>query len=126
MKGGIIGSTQNKDIVKRWFLTAHTRSSLVSIVKAMAEGLDSVLRPRPAKPHKKTGKSRMERDERDVQKLLDTLNEQMLNPFETSSHRSKFVSNLATGMTSSEEVTNDIMSAKMLGQKCYEEFAKER
>ena len=33
----------------------------------------------------------MERDESDVHKLLETLNGQMLNPFDTNSHRSRFV-----------------------------------
>ena len=73
-----------------------------------------------AQPHKESGKLRMERDESDEQKLIETLNGQMLNPFDTSTHRSNFVMNLATGMTSSEEVSKDIMSAKDIGEKCFE------
>ena len=37
MKGGIIGSTQQRDTVNRWILTAHTRASIVSALKAKAE-----------------------------------------------------------------------------------------
>ena len=68
----------------------------------------------------------MERDESDVHKLLETLNGQMLNPFDTNTHRSCFVMNLATGMTSSEEVSKDITTAKEIGEKCNEQFVKSR
>ena len=68
----------------------------------------------------------MERDERDVQKLVETLNGQMLNPFDTSTHKSNLVMNLATGMTSSEEVSKDIVSAKDIGKQCLEEFVNTR
>ena len=112
--------------MNRWFLTAHTRASIVGSTKAMSECPDGELRTKTTQPHKETGKSRIERDENDVQKLLETLTEQMINPFDTSTHRSKCVMNLATGLTSTEEVSKDIMSAKDMGQKCYDEFAKDR
>ena len=50
----------------------------------------------------------------------------MLNPFDTSTHKSNLVMNLATGMTSSEEVSKDIMSAKEKGNTCLNEFVNTR
>ena len=126
VKGGIIGFTQNKDAVDRWFLTAHTRAQIVSSTKAMYESTDRESRNVSAQPHKESGKLRMERDERDVQALIDTLKGQMLNPFDTSTHKSSLVMNLVTGMTSSDLVSKDIMSAKDIGKQFMEEFVTTR
>ena len=37
VKGSIIGFTQNKQAVDRWFLTGHTRANIVSSTKAMCD-----------------------------------------------------------------------------------------
>ena len=126
VKGGIIGFTQQKDAVNRWYLTAHTRAHIVSSTKAMCGNEETVPWNETAQPHKEGGKSRMERDENDVQKLLNVLTEQMLNPFDPSKHKSKLVMNLATGMTASEEVSNDIISARAKGRDNFDEFVKTR
>ena len=126
-KGGIIGFTQQRDAVNRWYLTAHTRASIVSSTKAMCGNEDiELLRNETGQPHKEAGTSRIERGESDVRKLLTVLTEQMLNPFDTSKHKSKLVMNLATGLTASDDVTNDIASARTIGQENFKELVKTR
>ena len=87
VKGGILGFTQHKYAVDRWFLTAHTRANIVSSTKAMCESHNRES-GNVSGQHKECGKLRMERDESNVQKLVETLSGQMLNPFDTSTHKS--------------------------------------
>ncbi|MEW8548443.1 MAG: hypothetical protein AB2693_33490 [Candidatus Thiodiazotropha sp.] len=42
------------------------------------------------------------------------------------SHKTSLVMNLASGMTSTEEVTADITSATQVGQTCLQDFVKAR
>lgn len=126
VKGGIIGYTQQESAVSRWFLTAHTRANIVASTKAMCENSAEVTTNVSLSSHKESGKKRIERDEDDVQKILAVLTGQMLNPFNTDTHKTNLVMNLATGMTSTEDVSKDIKAAKDVGKSRLQNFVQSR
>ena len=126
VKGGIVGFTQQKDTVNRWLLTAHTRANIVSSVKTMCETNDCVSDRENGTNIKECGNARLGRDEDDVQKLLGVLTEQMLNPFDTDQHKTDLIMNLATGVTSTDEVSKDLGTASNVGKACFEKFVKSR
>ena len=126
VKGGIVGFTQNTEAVNRWLVTAHKRAAIVSSTKSLIEPNERDPRPDTDVTHKECGKKRLERDEADVQKLLGVLTEQMLNPFDTEAHKTRSVMNIATGLTATEDVSNDIRTALSVGQTCFDEFVRSR
>ena len=126
VKGGIVGFTQQKDTVNRWLLTAQKRANIVSSVKTMCETNDCVSDRENGTNIKECGNARLGRDEDDVQKLLGVLTEQMLNPFDTDQHKTDLIMNLATGVTSTDEVSKDLRTASNVGKACFEKFVKSR
>lgn len=67
-KSGVIGFSKQEGALDRWFLTAHERASITYTTNLMCNINDEV-----EPQHKEGGKSRIERDEADVQKLTQTL-----------------------------------------------------
>ena len=71
----------------------------------------------PELSHKEIGKKRHCRDERDVQSMLTTVVEQMVNPFEGSDV--KELQNIATGVIAPVEVAQGILEAKKMDRKLW-------
>ena len=126
VKGGIVGFTQKTEAVNRWLVTAHKRAAIVSSTKSLIESNDHESGQERELTHKEFGKKRLERDESDVQKLLRVLSEQMLNPFDTKAHQTSSVMNIATNVTATDDVSNDIRTALNVGKTCFDEFVKSR
>ncbi|CAB4027995.1 Hypothetical predicted protein, partial [Paramuricea clavata] len=68
-KGGIIGISQNPDALQRWFLTIHERSAITTVVKQMC-GINDLDR---VGTRKEAARKRVERDEKDVEKIVACL-----------------------------------------------------
>ena len=68
MRGGIIGITQKSDTLDRWFLTSHERAAIASATKQMCAMQDE----ERVGLHKEAGKSRLQRNENAVQRLIHT------------------------------------------------------
>ena len=122
-KGGLIGSTRSDSTMNRWLLVSHFRADIVAITKKMcsiSEESDG------SKAHKETGLSCVSRDETDVQKLMKVFQEQLLNPFLVDDHKTDLVMNIASGMTSTEEISTDLKSALSVEKACLKEFIEKR
>ena len=121
--GGLIGNTRSDSAMNRWLLTSHFRADIVATTKkmcCMSEVTDS------CKMHKEAGPSRVSRDETDVQKLVNVFQDQLLNPFLADDHKTDLVMNLASGMTSTNEISKDLTSALSVGETRLKEFIEKR
>ena len=78
------------------------------------------------KPHREAGRSRVKRDEEDVNAIIGTVLEQMPTPSDTESHKTKSIMNLATGKTSDEDVSKDLVAARQIGHSCMTDFVSSR
>ena len=121
-KGGIVGITLQKNALDRWFLTAHVRAAVTSAREICSISNDD--EQVSELNHKEIGKKRCCRDECDVQSMLTTVVEQMVNPFERSDV--KELQNIATGVIALVEVAQGILEAKKDGQKAVESYVKDR
>ena len=63
-KGGIIGSSLNKEAIQRWVLTAHERDAMCGNLKKMVKFQES-----PETVHKEATKKRVDRGERMLERL---------------------------------------------------------
>ena len=72
--------------------------------------------------HNDLQKSRIARDEADVQSLLTTM-EGWVNPFQGNVQD---LICLSTGKMASEDVAGDLLQAKHLGERAFQSFSKER
>ena len=121
-KGGIIGFSGVAETRDRWALTAHLMSAATTSFKAMS-GLKA-----EKSFHKDLGSQRIERDEKDVEKIVDCILEKMVNPFDTSpSDGDKMpLVNIATGTVAPPDVTLSLLTANKEGRTKMEEFVEER
>ena len=123
-KGGIIGMSTKEDPVDRWFLTIHDRAAMTQAFKAMCgfENSDRI------GTHKDTGPSRLARDEKDVQKLLESFSSGLLSdPFHLPDEihdESKPIplSNLASGVVLPDADADRLTGATKLGRQSMERF----
>ena len=120
-KGGI-GITLQKNVLGRWFLTAHVRAAVTVAIKEICS-ISNDDKQVSELNYKEIGKKRRCRDERDVQSMLTTAVEQMVNPLERSDV--KELQNIATGVIAPVEVAKDILEAKKDGQKAVESYVKD-
>lgn len=102
----------SKGTVQRWVVTAHARAAVTQNCRDMAGLCED-----PTWTHKQASKPRMDRDETDVQRVL-TVFRNWVNPF----HPSDEVSNLS----SSEELSSDLLDAYAKGETKMDVFITER
>lgn len=120
-KGGIIGFSLNKAAVQRWVLTSHERAAVTQACREMAgtskvdTGEEGVV--------KEMGKARLSKDEEDVSKVQSTLST-WIDPFAQSA--SDELCHLASGMTASEHLERDLLSAFDRGKGALMEFIQKR
>ena len=127
-KGGIMDMSTKEDAVDRWFLTIHDRAAMTQAVKAMCGFENSTC----IGTHKDTGPSRLARDEKDVQKLVESFSSGLLsNPFhipDDIDDESKPIplSNLASGVVLPDGDADRLMRATELGRQSMERFISSR
>ena len=93
-KGGIVGISIRPAALQRWFLTSHERAAIASSLKSMYA---VVTEDRAGACHKESSKSRVLRDEGDVQKLMNCFTSNaMTDPFSSEAGGDLF--NFATGV----------------------------
>ncbi|KXJ20012.1 hypothetical protein AC249_AIPGENE15286 [Exaiptasia diaphana] len=127
-KGGIIGTSTREHAVERWFLTAHERCAIAKSIKEMC-GLEDAGRV-GTHVHKEASKSRVDRDECDVQKILHTFQSGLIkNPFERDDEDDAAVlplSNLDTGVILPDDIADNILSATAKGKQSMQQFLLKR
>ena len=114
-KGGIVGFSLKKNAVQRWLLTAHSRALFVDKCRMMTGKKED------NRLHKETGKSRMKRDEEDVQKVMEVVSS-WTNPFQTSEE----LSSLSSGCVVTETIKSDLLAAKETGTEALTAFVEDR
>ena len=75
--GGIIGITQNPSALARWFLTIHERATITAETKELCRMNDDDR----VGSHKETGSRRLTKGESEVQKVVNTVLDVMVDPF---------------------------------------------
>ena len=75
--GGLTTIETNRQVMERWYLTAHLKASVSSAFFAMA-GLSE---EKQSATHKEATSSRNGKDETFVKKITNILEERMFNPF---------------------------------------------
>ena len=114
-KGSIIGSSASEGTVQRWILKSHIVASLMTDLKESI-GLQ-INQRRP----KELGEKRIEYDEMKAQKRVSLI-EEWSNPFQRAE---EFVS-LSSGQQVPEDVKQDLLNARKIGEKQLKEFIDNR
>ena len=116
-QGGTKGFSLNPGAVSRFYLTAEYRSSYLRQLKESVNITDTNSR------HADLGHSRITRDEADIQSVMDMLENNWVDPF--NSEDQDLVS-ISTGTLATAEVLKDLKDAEHIGRDAYEEFRKDR
>ena len=115
-KGGIVGFSLQKGAVQRWMLTAHLRAALADKCRemvSMERDQDQV--------HKEIARTCMQRDEADVKKVMDVV-QNWCDPFEPSEE----LVSLGSGYVADESLKRDLLDAKEKGSKALVSFITDR
>ena len=114
--GGTKGFNLKPKAVNKYYLVAEYRSIFMRNWKEMLHLSRSSCR------HNDLQKSRIARDEADVQSLLTTM-EGWVNPCQGNVQD---LICLSTGKMASDDVAGDLLQAKHLGERAFQSFSKER
>ncbi len=118
-QGGVVGFTLRKGALTRWLMTRHVTTAYVDAMKELCDTDDQ-----SPKAHKEHGASRMDRDERHIQKIMEAV-EQRQNPFDLDSIPEELI-NIASGQVASEKVAKDLSSFLQDGAKQNAIFIEQR
>ena len=100
----------------RWIFSHPARAAITNECKIMA-GKDDGSRIR-----RELDKTRIARDEEDVQKVINTINA-IANPFEKTETA---LLHLSSGVVAEKDVLLDLMKAKDIGEEIFQDFCKNR
>ena len=117
--GGTKGFSLKPGAVSRYYLTAEYRSSFLHMLRDVTGTRNFTSNT----GHPDLSKSRIKKDEKDVLSLIDMLQNNWINPFSTET--SDLVS-ISTGMAAPENITKDLLEAKVKGEKASKEFREDR
>ena len=118
VSGGLIGITLNPNARNKFFLIAPELARLAEEAKDMA-GLS---KQKKTKEHHNLSTAALEREERHVKKLKDTI-EMFTNPF---TEKSDDLFNLVTKVVVQDKVKNDLCDQSEIGRKLVDTFVNER
>ncbi|KAK3698753.1 hypothetical protein QZH41_004049 [Actinostola sp. cb2023] len=119
-KGGIVGISQNPEALQRWFLTSHERAAITTAVKQMC-GIND---PDRVGTHKEAAPKRVQRDEKDVQKIVTCFKSGLMkDPF---SEDNDMLSNIATGVVLPAEVAERLVKSREQGLVQLDSFIQQR
>ena len=116
--GGTKGFSLKAEAVSKYYLVAEYRSIFLKQLRDMLDLGKS------SSEHKDLQKSRIARDEADVKSLTSMLDNHWINPF--SSEQQDVIICLSTGKVATPKIEEDLLNAKAVGEKAYEEFRKQR
>jgi hypothetical protein len=114
--GGTKGFSLKKGAVSRYYLTAEHRSTCLRQLRQMVQVHT------PGTAHADLEPARIKRDEKGVQSLTDTLENNWINPFAAQND----LACLSTGSVAPEDIREDLLSAKGKGEDAYTTFRKTR
>ena len=116
--GGIVGISHDHESCEQWALTRHVKSFISSSFKEMFRVLDEI------EFSKELTTKRIKKDEADVQSMINTITEKMVNPWEfdpENTEKDPFL-NIATGLVPPPDVAKSLLTAKEQDQKATNYF----
>lgn len=115
--GGTRGFSLKPTAVSKYYLTAEHRSTCIRQLRALVELKDHGLN------HPDLGASRIQKDESDVQSVIEVLESNWINPFGLTTDE---LMSISTGITAPKSVVSDLITAQEQGEKAYQEFVDSR
>eukprot|EP00745_Piridium_sociabile_P027749 TRINITY_DN44663_c0_g1_i3.p1 TRINITY_DN44663_c0_g1~~TRINITY_DN44663_c0_g1_i3.p1 ORF type:complete len:1606 (-),score=395.32 TRINITY_DN44663_c0_g1_i3:590-5317(-) len=115
--GGTKGFSLKAGAVAKYYLTAEYRSQYLGALRAMTDQGSSKL------SHRDTHVPRIKKDERDVQSVMDILENSWVNPM---SPEEQDLVGLSTGTIATPDVTKDLLEAHQTGESKYQSFKQTR
>ena len=124
-QGGIIGFSRQEKATMEWYLTAHERSAVVRNFKVLCGITDA-----DNNVHHDLQPTVKKQDEKDGQSIMSVITDRFGNPFEFDKNNEPSkpgpLTNIATGVVTSDIISNDLLSAKECGKKASKEFVEMR
>ena len=124
-RGGIVGIIQRSEVLDRWFLTSHEQAAIKSATKMCA-----IQDSERVGTHKETGQARLQQDEADVQKLLDTFKSGLAtNPFDVDALEEgecQPLINIISGVLLPQPMTAALVASKTTGREQLKTFISKR
>jgi len=117
--GGLVGITQSKTALDRWMLTCCDRSQILEDACLLVGYTDP--KSEKLQTQKEKSKTRLKRDEDDVQKIMDKLRE--FNPFNRD--RDDLIQ-ISTNDVVPPEISQSLLSAEQRGANLLSEFVETR
>lgn len=116
--GGIVGLTRKQPALVRWALTRHI---LGDYSMKMRERCG--LHARTDETHEQNQPAAMKRDEKHIVDLVEHIQSNMTNPFDTAMHPESALVNISTGLHASDEVKSSLANVVNTGKQRLEAFA---
>ena len=118
-QGGVVGLTLRKGALTRWMLSRHVTAEYREAFQTLCNSTDASNRF-----HEELGKSRMTRDENDVQKIQETIQAKQ-NPFDLDTVPSDLI-NIVSGQVADAKVTEDLATCLAKGSQKHKDFLQKR
>ena len=115
--GGTKGFSLKAGTISRYYLTAEYRSSFLRYLRQMLSLDDSGI------SHGDLTQPRIQKDEADVEAIMDMLETSWVNPFSTDKLD---IMSLSTAATAPDKVVHDLLNAYAIGEQKYVKFKEER
>lgn len=117
-KGGIVGFSLKPMTVARWFLTAHERAAITGATKSMCGLEEEQLQDQ----HREARRQSIVRDEKDVQSLVEVIQERMIDPFQSE----EALMNIASDIVVPASVAENLLTSYDRGQVALLDFVETR
>ena len=116
--GGTVGISQDRESCEQWALTSHLKSFISSSFKEISGVLDAI------EFAKELTTRRTKKDEADVQSMINTITQKMVNPWEFDPENTEKdpLINIATGLVPLPDITKSLLTAKEQGQQATNDF----
>ena len=116
VRGGLVGKTLRHDATNKWIWTAADKAAYFNSCKDMC-GLGST----GTASHKDGGAARMQRDEKAVQRVIETVSH-LVNPFV----HHEMITHLTSGKYATPEIETDLLRAHNMGEQAMSKFVLDR
>lgn len=122
VQGGLIGMTSNQNAMQKWCLLYHFKTGICQVLQEFCDTNQDPTNDIDEHSHKEWRSKRIERDENDVQLIINFINDHD-NPFENSKMELR---NIVSGSIATGEASKFLVNIKENGTKTYDRFVKDR
>ena len=115
--GGTRGFSLKPSAVSKYYMTAEHRSICIRQLRALVEHKG------PGLNHPDLGIARIRKDESDVQSVVEILEKNWINPFESATED---LTSISSGIVAPKDIENDLIRAHDVGEEAYQKFVDSR